>query len=127
MRAGFLAALALVHCASAIQHEARLHHRVITEDGDATPFAPRGSVYYNGVSLTTVSTDFNNDQDDKNRLQNWLARASSEPGLLYQVALEHEGDTGEDMWSISSAKAVRVPSRFAVGGTRANPRLPSVT
>ncbi|KAH7105577.1 hypothetical protein BKA62DRAFT_690201 [Auriculariales sp. MPI-PUGE-AT-0066] len=104
MRSTALCVAALALCAHAMQHEAQLYHRIVEPNGDATTWARRGSIYYNGVALTT-STDFVNDQDDIDRLKLFADRGARNPGLLYQVALEHPEDTGEDMWAISSVKA----------------------
>ncbi|KAG6830834.1 hypothetical protein H0H92_014486 [Tricholoma furcatifolium] len=90
----------------------RLHHRLYHPLEDQGPFRQRGIVTMaddNSVDFQlapTFADDIASFAKDQQQVQN-------KNSMLYQVALEREGDTSEAHWDISSVKACHLPGSTA--------------
>lgn len=112
------AALAICLClvSGAPAQQLRLHHRLVSPDGRPTPFSERASLRYNtdaGLATGSSAVAVTQAPSLEDDLRQYLERAAREPGLLYQLALEREHDTGEDQWAVSSVKACHLRTSTA--------------
>lgn len=94
----------------------KLHHRIFhpTSPSLQVPFSERGIVTFSDSNPTfEPSKTFSQDlvqfaqtiaQEDEHD----IAQRPDASLLLYQVALEHPGDTIETQWDVSSVKVVSV-------------------
>lgn len=97
--------LAVLSYAVAQTTDYKIYHRVFHPSAPNLPYKQRGVVTLAGSNSAeyTASPSLSTDISSFATLLDSLDDADA----LYQIALEHEGDSSQSQWDVSSVKVVR--------------------
>ncbi|CDO76260.1 hypothetical protein BN946_scf184470.g18 [Trametes cinnabarina] len=89
--------------------ELRIAHRILHPSLPATPFLDRATVLLSG-SGPTADARLVPSQTFADDLLDYTRTAQGLNDALYQVALEHPGDSDQSQWAVSSVLACHLPT-----------------
>lgn len=101
MQLTFIASL-LFHLT--VAQSQNIYHRIHLQKADPSPWTHRATLQQSSEQKIALTASAALGQDIEQYLN--LYETKDEPGALYQVALEREGDINSDQWAVSSVKAV---------------------